>query len=321
MDCVAEECVTAHSPEALLEALDAAHQQDAPVTVLGGGTNVVPLRRIEGRVVRLAMRGIAFKDTANGGSTVTAAAGETWHSLVRACLGRGLGGLENLALIPGAVGAAPIQNIGAYGRELASLVASVSAIDLQTLTPVTLAEDACAFRYRDSLFKSSAAGRYVVTALTLRLGSAAPESSYPDLRGELNRMGRPATPPWIAEAVIRVRRRKLPDPRRIGNAGSFFKNPTVSAEELDQLRAKAQVPAYAADGGFRVPAARLIEACGWKGWRDGPAGVWPRHALVLINYGGASGRQMLDLAQRIANSVERRFNLRLELEPAVLGRD
>lgn len=319
--CVADECVTAHSQAELLEALDAARRQDAPVTVLGGGTNVVPLRRVVGRALRLAMRGIAFKHTADGASSVTAAAGETWHSLVRACLGQGLGGLENLALIPGAVGAAPIQNIGAYGRELSSLVASVNAIDLRTITPVTLAGDACAFRYRDSLFKSGEPGRYVVTEITLRLGGLPPESSHRDLSQELRRMGHHATPTSIAEAVIRVRRRKLPDPRRIGNVGSFFKNPTVNANVLDQLRSGADVPAYPAEGGFRVPAARLIEACGWKGWRDGAAGVWPRHALVLVNYGGATGRQVLDLARRIADSVERRFQLRLEMEPVVLGED
>ena len=186
---------------------------------------------------------------------------------------------------------------------------------------MTLTPAACAFRYRDSVFKSSAPGRYVVTAVALELGAAPPDASYPEVRQELRRMGRAPAPAWIAEAVMRVRRRKLPDPRRIGNVGSFFKNPTLSAAALDRLRAKADVPAHAVHGGYRIPAAKLIEACGWKGFRVGSVGVWPRHALVLANYGGATGRQVLDLARRIADSVAHRFNLRLELEPTVLGRD
>ena len=320
VESIADEFIEVTDATGVLNVLDRTRRDGAPLTILGGGTNVVPLARIPRRVLRLALRGVSFEHTPDGGVTVTAAAGETWQALVRQCLGRGIAGLENLSLIPGAVGAAPIQNIGAYGRELASVVAGVTAIDRCAMAVVSLPPAACVFRYRDSLFKATE--RYIVTGITLRLGDIEPDAGYPDLRLELHRMGRRRpTPAWVAEAVVRVRRRKLPDPRRIGNVGSFFKNPTLSPAALDRLRGRINVRAAPTTGGFRVPAARLIEACGWKGHRDGAVGVWPRHALVLVNYGGASGRQVLDLARRIADSVERRFDVPLAMEPTVLGQD
>ena len=319
VESLADEFIEATDATSVLDVLERAQRDGAPLTVLGGGTNVVPLARIAGRVLRLTLRGVSFERSPDGATTVTAAAGETWQALVRQCLGRGIAGLENLSLIPGAVGAAPIQNIGAYGRELASVVAEVTAIDRHAMATVSLPPAACAFRYRDSLFKSTE--RYIVTGITLRLGNIEPEASYPDLCLELDRMGRHPTPAWVAEAVARVRRRKLPDPRRIGNVGSFFKNPTLSSAALDRVRGRIDVRAAPTEGGFRVPAARLIEACGWKGYRDAAIGVWPRHALVLVNYGGASGRQVLDLARRIADSVQRRFDVALAMEPTVLGQD
>ena len=319
VESIADEFIEATDAIGVHDVLDRAQRDGAPLTILGGGTNVVPLAHIAGRVLRLALRGISFKRSSDGATTVTAAAGETWQALVRQCLGRGIAGLENLSLIPGAVGAAPIQNIGAYGRELASVLTEVTAIDRRAMVTVSLPPAACAFRYRDSLFKATE--RYIITGVTLRLGNIEPEASYPDLCLELDRMGRDPTPAWVAEAVARVRRRKLPDPRRIGNVGSFFKNPTLSSAALDRLRGRIDVRTAPSERGFRVPAARLIEACGWKGYRDGAVGVWPRHALVLVNYGGASGRQVLDLARRIADSVERRFNVPLAMEPTVLGQD
>ena len=319
VECVADAVIDATNEAQILTALDRARRDGVPLTVLGGGTNVVPLARLPGRVLRVALRGVSFERSAAGGARVTAAAGETWHALVRRCLGHGVGGLENLALIPGAVGAAPIQNIGAYGRELASVVHRVHAIDRCAMAPVSLPPDACDFRYRDSAFKR--AGRHIVTGVTLHLGTVEPEVRHPDVALELRRLSVGTTPAAVAEAVIRVRRRKLPDPRRIGNVGSFFKNPTLTAAELDRLRGRVEIPAFQAGGGHRVPAARLIEACGWKGHRAGDVGVWPRHALVLVNYGGGSGRQVLDLARRIADSVAQRFDVALDIEPTVLGED
>lgn len=320
VQCIAEEYLEVRDERELLDALSQAQRQSVPVTLLGGGTNVVMLGRIDGRVIRIASRGIAF-DSDEDGMRVTAAGGESWHGLVRACLGRGLSGLENLALIPGTVGAAPIQNIGAYGVELSSLVIGVSAIDTRAMRPTILDAETCAFRYRDSVFKSDKPGRYAVTGLVLRLGGRELETGYRDVGAELHRMGGGVSPQLVAEAVIRVRRRKLPDPRRTGNAGSTFKNPALSAGRLDRLRAHVDIDAFPAGSQFKVPAARLVEAAGWKGYRCGDAGVWPRHALVLVNYGRATGRQILDLAQRIADDVARRFEVELDLEPQVLGRD
>ena len=320
VESVADEYVEARDASELCSALDRARRDAVPVTLLGGGTNVVPLRRIEGRVVRVASRGISFRPR-HGGVRVTAAAGESWHRLVRECLGRGLAGLENLALIPGTVGAAPIQNIGAYGRELARWVSGVSVVDTGSLERSVLDPGACAFRYRDSVFKSEQRGRYVVTAVTLDLRDEPPDSGYAELAGELRRLGRGPAPVWVAEAVIRLRRRKLPDPRTVDNAGSFFKNPTLTPDAFDRLRGRVDIPGFPDGERVRVPAARLIDVCGWKGYRDGDAGVWSRHALVLVNHGTAGGREILDLAYRIRDDVAQRFEVELELEPAVLGRD
>ena len=320
VESIAEEYVETRCGPDLWSALDHARRDSVPVTLLGGGTNIVPLARVEGRVVRIAERGLSFEPHA-GGVRVTAAAGESWHRLVRECLGRGLAGLENLALIPGTVGAAPMQNIGAYGRELSACVHGVSVLDLRTLEAQTLDAAACRFRYRDSVFKSEERGRLVVTGVTLDLRNPPTEAGYPDIARELARMGRTPSPVWVAEAVTRVRRRKLPDPRRVGNAGSFFRNPTITPEAFDGLRGRVDIAGFPDGAAVRVPAARLIDVCGWKGYRAGDAGVWPRQALVLVNHGRATGREILDLAHRIRDDVARRFDVVLELEPAVLGRD
>ena len=320
VESVAEEYVEARDASELRHALERARRDAVPVTLLGGGTNVVPLRRIDGRVVRIASRGVSFRPC-RGGVRVTAAAGESWHGLVRACLGRGLAGPENLALIPGTVGAAPIQNIGAYGRELSRWVSGVTVVDTRSLERAVLDPAACGFRYRDSVFKSEERGRYVVTAVTLDLLAEPPEARYPGLAAELDRLGRAPSPAWVAEAVIRLRRRRLPDPRRVGNAGSFFKNPTLTPDAFDRLRARVDIAGYPDGERVRVPAARLIDLRGWKGYRDADAGVWSRHALVLVNHGRAGGREILDLAYRIRDDVARRFDIELELEPAVLGQD
>ena len=324
VECIAEQYVEVRDERQLLDALAEARRESVPVTLLGGGTNVLMLGRIEGRVIRIRSRGVSF-DRDGDAVRVTAASGESWHGLVRSCLGRGVSGLENLALIPGTVGAAPIQNIGAYGVELSSLVVGVKAVDTRAMEPTILDRRDCAFRYRDSVFKSDEPGRYAVTGLVLRLGDREIETGYRDVGEELgrmgSRMGRGATPRMVAEAVIRVRRRKLPDPRKTGNAGSTFKNPSLSARQLDRLRGCLEIDAFDAGDRFKVPAAKLVEQAGWKGYRRDDAGVWPRHALVLVNYGRATGRQVLDLARRIAADVARRFEVELELEPQVLGRD
>ncbi len=292
------------------------------VTVLGGGSNVVLRDRVPGCVIAPRFRHIRVARDA-AGFRVTAGAGVVWHELVRFCLGQGIGGLENLALIPGCVGAAPIQNIGAYGIELAERFDSLTAISCRDGTIVTMDAGQCAFGYRDSVFKRLPPGSYLIASVTLRLPVRfEPRIGYPDVRRELDAMGTQPSAVGVAEAVTRVRRRKLPDVRRTPNAGSFFKNPVLDPTEVDRLRNQlGNVPTYADPNGIKVAAARLIEAAGWKGRRLGRAGVWFRQPLVLVNLGDARASDLLHLARAIQEDVATRFGVALELEPAVLGFD
>ena len=323
--CVVDKLRDVDDEEALAAALAEAEASGMPVTILGGGSNVVPLARLPGMALRPRVRGLAFERLAADDWRVTAGAGETWHELVRAALGRGIAGLENLALIPGWVGAAPVQNIGAYGRELGEVVESVLAFDRQGRALVILSAADCGFGYRDSLFKTTAPGRYVILRVSLRLRAPVLATDYADVGTELARLGTRPSATAVAEAVVRVRRRKLPDVRRIGNVGSFFKNPTVTAEALDRIRSRIDLDAFGVDGGegrrWKISAARLIDCAGWKGARLGAVQVWPRQPLVLVNRGGATGRQLLDMAERIAADVAAKFGVALELEPTVVGVD
>lgn len=314
----------------LVEVLDAAALPEAlalpavrtePLLVLGQGSNVLFTDDFQGSVVTLATRGVTLED-AGDATRIAVAAGEIWDDLVRWTLSQGHAGLENLVLIPGSVGAAPMQNIGAYGRELAEFVESVEAWDRQANTVVMLERAACRFAYRDSLFKR-VPQRYIITALRLRLPrQTEPRLDYAGLRAELQRMGvaRP-TPFHVADAVVNLRTRKLPDPAVIGNAGSFFKNPVVAAERADRLLGEhGPLPHWEiASGGTKLSAAWMIEACGFKGLREGDAGISRRHALVLVNHGQASGAELWALAQRVIAGVEDRFGVTLEPEPRIIG--
>jgi UDP-N-acetylmuramate dehydrogenase len=241
---------------------------------------------------------------------------------VRWTLGQGFAGLENLILIPGTVGAAPIQNIGAYGTEVAEFIESVEAWDLIERRVVTLGRDACAFAYRDSLFKHEP-DRFIVTAVRFALPrSHALRLDYAGIREELERMGVDKPAPFhVAEAVVHLRTRKLPDPAVIGNAGSFFKNPIVDAAQGEALkREHDQLVAWPGhDSRWKLSAAWLIEAAGFKGMRDGDAGISNRHALVLVNHGKATGQELWAFAQRVIEGVQARFGVRLEPEPMVIG--
>jgi UDP-N-acetylmuramate dehydrogenase len=255
-------------------------------------------------------------------------AGHGWDALVNWSLAEGLAGLENLALIPGTVGAAPIQNIGAYGVEVREHVHVVEAFDRVRGEIVRLTRGDCKFAYRDSIFKR-APDRYVVIAVEFELSRGLQfRLDYAGLADELLAMGIDAAaldgvrPSQVAEAVCRIRRRKLPDPAVLGNAGSFFKNPIVPAARAEALKAAhAALPVFRGndDASRKLSAAWLIDACGWKGFREGDAGVAASHALVLVNHGQASGAQLLDLARRIAASVHERFGVALEPEPRIIG--
>jgi len=295
----------------------------APVMVLGEGSNVLFAADFPGLILRIAFDGVRVLDDDGSTALVRAEAGAGWDALVDWTLARGLAGLENLALIPGLVGAAPIQNIGAYGAEVAESIETVEAWGRQTARFDRLDARQCAFAYRDSAFKREP-DRWIVTAVEFRLArDARPRLDYAGVREELTAQGVTAdpTPQQVADAVRRLRRRKLPDPAVTGNAGSFFKNPVVEAALAARIRAEhPQAPVYPAGQGCRkLSAAWLIESCGWRGHRDGDAGISAQHALVLVNHGKASGTELLALARRVADSVEQRFGVRLEPEPRIVG--
>ncbi len=300
----------------------------APKFILGGGSNVVLTRDIAAVVLKVEVRGRRVVGERPDAVVVEAGAGENWHEFVAWTLEQGLPGLENLALIPGTVGAAPVQNIGAYGVELKDRFESLDAVDLVTGRGVTLDAAACRFGYRDSVFKQhdfgGLAGKSLITRVRLRLPRPwawAPVLGYGDLERRRAETGI-AQPDakTIFDWVCAIRRAKLPDPARIGNAGSFFKNPVVSAEQCRDIigRDPAIVHYPLPDGSCKLAAGWLIDACGWKGKTVGRAGVYDKQALVLVNRGGATGAEVVTLARAIQESVYGRFGIRLEPEPVIV---
>ena len=295
--------------------------RNGEVLVLGEGSNVLFTGDFDGTVVAMATQGVQVEADGER-ARIAVAAGERWDDFVRWTLGQGFAGLENLILIPGTVGAAPIQNIGAYGTEVAEFIESVEAWDTREQRVATLDNAACAFAYRDSVFKREP-GRYIVTAVRFVLPRQRElRLDYAGIREELRRMGVDKPAPFhVAEAVIHLRTRKLPDPAVIGNAGSFFKNSVVDAMQAEALQ--HEHPELAAwpqpDGRRKLSAAWLIEAAGFKGLREGDAGISNRHALVLVNHGRASGADLWALAQRVIEGVQEKFGVRLEPEPRVIG--
>ncbi len=291
--------------------------------ILGGGTNLLFATDQIPAVLQVALPGRARLPGQNAETpiVVRAAAGESWHEFVLWSLAEGYSGLENLALIPGTVGAAPVQNIGAYGVELASLVHSVEVFDRHSHQPGLLSVNDCGFGYRDSEFKRQPE-RWLITAVRFSLHQTPKLMlDYGDIRQELasQRITQP-TPADVAQAVTNIRRRKLPDPKVLGNAGSFFKNPIVLPEQASQLRKRwPDMPCFeVAPQTYKLAAGWLIEQCGLKGFRAGDAGVHESHALVLVNYGRASGQQVLALADQIVRQVRQRFGIELEPEPRII---
>ena len=324
VDCIADDIRLVRDEDDLAEQIVQADTRQVPATIIGGGSNLVLRSRLPGIAILLKLRGTSFDRLGDDDWRVVAAAGENWQTVVDGALQRGIGGLENLTLIPGSVGAAPVQNIGAYGRELSEFLESVTVFDRHQQRYSTLTGGQCGFGYRDSVFKRDSMNRYVITRLALRLGGTALVADYPDVAREMADHGGVADRNAVADAVAKVRRLKLPDPDRIGNVGSFFKNPVVTEALLDRIRAQIAIddyPAPAGRGGRKIPAARLIDAAGWKGVRRGRVQVWPRQPLVLVNLGGATGREVLDLAGHIRGDVYRKYGVPLELEPVVLGSD
>ncbi|MDX1442676.1 MAG: UDP-N-acetylmuramate dehydrogenase [Gammaproteobacteria bacterium] len=290
-----------------------------PPLVLGEGSNCLFTRDYDGLVIRVTLEGIKRHDLDDGATRLVVAAGENWHRFVRWTLDQGLAGIENLALIPGTVGAAPIQNIGAYGVEVESCIASVTAYDRNVREFVELAREDCGFAYRDSIFKQEP-HRYVVTAVSFDLRKEfTPHLDYAGLRERLATRGiTDPGPVDVADAVESLRREKLPDPALLGNAGSFFKNPVVAGETAAKLRERhPDMPAFDTPAGTKLSAGWLIEQAGMKGYRDGDAGISDRHALVLVNHGNATGEQLWAVAAKVREAVRESFGIELEPEPRV----
>lgn len=308
--------------QALVRALEWAGEQSLETLILGGGSNLVFAGDFDGLVIRLVVGGRQWEAISEEGATLVLGAGEQWHDVVLYAANSGYRGIENLALIPGTCGAAPVQNIGAYGVELKDTLVSVKAWDCERQEMVVLDNDACRFGYRDSVFKHQLR-RYIIVQVKLRLSRTQPLSlGYGDLMRYFSDVSDKTalTPLNVAEGVMAVRRRKLPDPEQIPNAGSFFKNPVVSMAVWEQLNTKfPDIAAYPGEASVKLAAAWLIDQCGWKGYRNDKVGVHNHQALVLINHSNGSGKDILALAERIRADVAEVYGVELEIEPRVVA--
>lgn len=306
----------------LQELLQRPDIKEEPKLILGGGSNVLFTKDFEGIVLLNGIKGMEVLREDERYTYVKSGGGELWHELVLFCLEHNLGGIENMSLIPGTVGAAPLQNIGAYGAELKDVFEELEAVHLETGELHTFDHAACQFGYRESVFKHHLKGQYVVTSVTLRLRKAHElNTSYGAIQSTLQEMQvQQPTIHDVSAAVCHIRRSKLPDPAQIGNAGSFFKNPEIPVLLFDVLKEKhPDMPAYpVSETSVKVPAGWLIEQCGWKGKVIDNYGVHKNQALVLVNYGGARGEKVVELAYDIIQSVQEKFGITLQPEVNIL---
>ncbi|MGZ3773692.1 MAG: UDP-N-acetylmuramate dehydrogenase [Bdellovibrio sp.] len=308
-----------HTEEQLQSLIDDAHLKKLKWNILGGGSNLVLPSLVRGLVLKINHLGIELINEDQDYWFVKASAGEIWHEFVQWTLNQGYWGLENLSLIPGTVGAAPIQNIGAYGVEVKDTLWEVNCINLQTGEKKTFSNEQCHFSYRNSFFKNEGSGKYLVWDVVFRL----PKKNilhieYGDISKELARMNITHPDPLsVAQAVIRIRQTKLPDPKLIGNAGSFFKNPIVSQTKRDSLLTKypTLVSYPYQESQYKLAAGWLIDRAGWKGKKLGPVGMYDKQALVLVNYGDANSEDVWKLAQQVSADVKDLFNVEIEAEP------
>jgi len=315
--------VRIHDEQLLQHSLRSLSPKLLPRLILGGGSNVLFINNFEGIVMHMVIGKIAIVRENKDHVWVKAGAGVNWHTLVQYCVQHGYAGIENLALIPGTVGAAPVQNIGAYGVELSDVFESLEALEIDSGKIHTFDAVACAFGYRNSLFKNQLRGQYIILNVTLKLGKKPTfRIDYGAVAGTLEAMGIQALSiKAISDAVIHLRQRKLPNPTHLGNAGSFFKNPVVTQAQFKKLQAQLpHIPGYQqSEGQVKVPAAWLIEQCGWKGKRHDKVGVYDQHALVLVNYGGSTGQEIYQFSQVIQRSVKDRFGITLIPEVQIIG--
>lgn len=323
IDVSASHYAAVHSIDELKELLANEELKQLPMLVMGGGSNMLLTQNFDGLVIHIKIQGIKVVSEDENHVWVEAGAGEVWHHFVMHCIEHDYAGVENLSLIPGSVGAAPMQNIGAYGVEIKDVFHSLEAININTLGTVVFHNEECRFGYRESIFKNTVKGQYIITGVTFRLNKKPTlNTSYGAIETELDAMGVDKTQLTIRDvsnAVINIRSSKLPNPAEIGNAGSFFKNPVVSAEKVAELKAQyPDMPAYPSGESQKLAAGWLIEQCGWKGYREDGYGVHKNQALVLVNYGGAKGNDIYNLSSKIVQSVHDKFGVELEREVNII---
>lgn len=282
--------------------------------VLGGGSNILFTKDYEGLVILNRISGIEKVSEDADHIRLHIGAGEIWHDLVMYCVANGYAGIENLSLIPGTVGAAPMQNIGAYGVEVKEVIETVEALHIASNSIRIFSNEECQFGYRESIFKGELKDQYIITGVNIRLNKKPQFNiAYGDIRNILGE--NEITVKSVSDAVIQIRQSKLPDPKDIGNAGSFFKNPEIPTAQYDSLKEKfSDVPGYPTNHGIKVPAGWLIERAGWKGFREGDIGVHARQALVLVNYGSGKGEDLIELATRIQKSVQEKYGIQITPE-------
>lgn len=289
--------------------------------ILGGGSNILFTKDFDGTILHLSFNQLSEIKSDDRFVYIKAEAGMNWDDLVKYSVDKNLGGIENLAMIPGTVGAAPIQNIGAYGQELKDSLVEVEYFDLPDKKIKTISSEKCEFGYRDSIFKNSLKGKFIITSVTLRLSkNPIPVLNYGNVANELSKSGidKP-TIKDVSNIIRKIRTEKLPDPKQIGNAGSFFKNPIIDENKFESIKEKyPDVPSFRQENKIKIPAAWLIEKSGLKGYKKGNAATYPNQPLVIVNYGKASGKEILEFAQLIQNTVFERFQIQLEPEVNVI---
>lgn len=307
----------------LKEALTFSKKQHLPLLLLGGGSNILLTKDFEGLAIKLNLKGIYEESINDNEILVTAKAGENWHEFVMYCLQRNYGGLENLSLIPGNVGTSPMQNIGAYGTEIKDIFVNCKVLDLESLEIKTFNLEECNFGYRDSIFKQDGKGKYVILQVTFKLTQKDHhiKTEYGAIKSELENLNiQHPTIQDVAQAVVNIRQSKLPDPKQIGNAGSFFKNPTIPLAQFEDLKQKFEnIQGYPNEDVVKVPAGWLIEQCGWKGKQIGNVASHKLQSLVIINATGkATGKEIFDFSTEIINSVKEKFGIELEREVNII---
>ncbi|MGB7498425.1 MAG: UDP-N-acetylmuramate dehydrogenase [Moheibacter sp.] len=312
----------AYTNDEIKEIIHWAIQNNRPILLINGGSNMLLTRDWDGIAIRIDLKGIEILEENEDWTWVKVESGENWHQFVLWTLKNDFGGIENLSLIPGRAGTAPIQNIGAYGVEIKDSMTELTALEISTLKIRKFTNAECEFGYRDSVFKNEHKGKYVILDVTFRLSKRnhVLHTDYGAILSELGRLGvEKPTIQDVSRAIIHIREKKLPDPAEIGNSGSFFKNPVISAEEFIKLKEKfPDLQGHEKNGGFKIAAGWMIEKAGWKGKRFGDAGVHQNQALVLVNYGNATGKEIYDLSQNILEDIYQKFGIMLEREVNII---